>query len=363
MCRYMLRALELATRGAGAVSPNPMVGAVIVCDGEIIGEGWHQKYGEPHAEVNAIASVADESLLSRSTMYVTLEPCSHWGKTPPCSDLIIEKKIPRVVVGSIDLYHEVCGGGIARMRAAGIEVEIGVMERECDELNKRFFKAQTDGRPYIILKWAETSDGFIDVCRPNDTSPAWMTGKECKKLVHRWRAEEDAIMVGRNTVVMDNPELTVREVDGRNPLRITFDQYLTLSIDYKVFNDEAPTLLITSRENGERATSKFEHCRNVEIETVDYSQDVLSQVVNMLSCRRVHSLFVEGGRELLQSFIDADLWDEARVFKSQLSAKMLYPKILTPQGISAPYIDSKFMRDVTVIDGVELLLFKREEHS
>lgn len=356
----MTRALELAARGAGNVSPNPMVGAVIVCDGEIIGEGWHQKYGEAHAEVNAIASVVDVSLLRRSTMYVTLEPCSHWGKTPPCSDLIIEKQIPRVVVGAADPYHEVCGGGIARMRAAGIDVTVGVLDKECGDLNRRFFKAQTDGRPYIILKWAQTSDGFLDACRSNDIPPVWMTGKECKQLVHRWRAEEDAIIVGRKTVEMDNPELTVRETNGRNPLRITLDRNLTLSVDNKIFNNEAQTILVTSHENRAVAIEKFAHNNRTEIESVDYSQNVLSQVINMLSCHRIHSLFVEGGRELLQSFIDANLWDEARIFKSPMNLHDLYPQLSTCAGVPAPVLSPKSTETITQIGEVLLLECKKD---
>lgn len=354
----MQRALELAARGAGSVSPNPMVGAVLVVANEIIGQGWHERYGEAHAEVNAIASVSEPSLLEDATMYVTLEPCSHWGKTPPCCDLIIRCKIPRVVVGCVDPYHEVCGGGIERMRAAGIEVIVGDMEQQCIDMNRRFFKAQTDGRPYIILKWAETADSFIDVCRPATTPPAWMTGAHCKRLVHMWRSEEDAIMVGRHTVEMDNPSLTVRQVEGRNPLRITLDKELKLDTHYRIFDNEAPTILITSHEMKDRAIAKFSQNERVEIESIDYAENTIAQILNILSCRRVHSLFVEGGRELLQSFLDSMLWDEARVFTSPLRCAELYPAIANPVGVPAPSF-SPTSESRTMVGEVELTICKR----
>lgn len=349
----MSRALELALRGAGSVSPNPMVGAVITVGDKIIGEGWHKRYGQPHAEVNAIDSVENQELLKQATMYVTLEPCSHWGKTPPCCDLIINKQIPRVVVGCIDPYHEVCGGGIERMRAAGINVEIGDMEAECQEINKRFFTSQTHGRPYVILKWAQTSDGYIDIQRPTTTPPAWLTGEQCKQLVHTWRAVEDAVMVGRKTVEMDNPSLTVRLTPGRNPLRITIDRNIVLGTHYNIFDNQASTLLITSHENRERATAKFLNNPMVEIDTIDYLQPTIPQILSILTQRRIQSLIVEGGTQLLQSFIDDGLWDQARIFTANIHSGELYESNPQPLGIAAPKIETQTTL-TEIIDGVEL---------
>lgn len=357
MHRFMQQALELAQRGIGRVSPNPLVGAVIVADGEVIGRGWHQQYGEAHAEVNAIADVADQGLLSGATMYVTLEPCSHWGKTPPCCDLIIRKGLAKVVVGCVDPYHEVCGGGIERMRAAGIDVRIGIMESECREMNRRFFTVQTHGRPYVILKWAQSIDGYIDIKRDTSLPPAWMTGDECRKLVHEWRAVEDAIMVGRRTVVMDNPSLTVRHAEGRNPLRVTMDRNLVLDSTYTIFDKEAQTLLLTDRVNLNRAIEKFGDIATLSINGLNYERPIIEQVLSTLTARRVQSLIVEGGTELLQSFIDTNLWDEARVFTSPHCISDLYPSVALPQGVAAPAIGATGC-SINIIDGVELRTIK-----
>lgn len=351
---FMQYALTLAARGVGNVSPNPMVGAVIVHDGVIIGQGWHEKYGTAHAEVNAIESVINPELLKYSTMYVTLEPCSHWGKTPPCCDLIISKNIPRVVVGCVDPYHEVQGNGLKRLKSADVEVITGVLEAECLELNKRFIKSKTTGIPYIVLKWAQTADGLLDVSRQQGSRPIWITGTACKKLVHQWRSEEDAIMVGTKTVIMDNPTLTAREVSGRNPVRITFDRELVLNSTYNIFNNEAETILITSQENRENAIAKFSANTHVQVEGIDYSIATLPQVLTILSRRNLNSLFVEGGRELLQSFIDSQLWDEARIFTSPLSSRELYPNSDYADGVYAPEIPTKTHERHSEIEGVEL---------
>lgn len=355
----MKRALELARRGAGNVSPNPMVGAVVVHNGQVIGEGWHQEYGQAHAEVNAINSVENQEFLRESTMYVTLEPCSHWGKTPPCCDLIIAKGIPEVVVGCVDSYHKVSGEGIRRMSEAGVRVVVGDMERECVELNRRFFMVQNQGRPYIILKWAQTADGMLDVRGSAEVAPAWLTGAEGKRLVHRWRAEEDAIMVGRRTVEMDNSSLTVREVEGRNPLRITMDRDLKLDTTRSIFDDSAPTILLTSLENREAAMKKFAQCRSVRIEAINYQDEVLSQVLRILSCARVQSLFVEGGRELLQSFIDAGLWDEARVFTSVMSSDALYHSLVDRVPTFAPELRDGLVMSRQMVGSSELIVYRR----
>lgn len=336
----MALALELASRGAGTVSPNPMVGAVIVHPTKgVIGSGWHKKYGEPHAEVNAMESVEEQhmELLKESTMYVNLEPCSHYGKTPPCCDLIIRHRIGRVVVGSVDSNPQVAGRGIQKIRESGIPVTLGVMEKEALELNKRFFMMHSQGRPYIILKWAQTSDGYMDAVRPREVPVRWMTSPQCKKRVHQWRATEDAIIVGRATAMMDNPTLTVRQAEGKNPIRIVMDRSLRLEPELNLFNSDAPTILLTAPDNLEKAIVKHAGNHRTEIDTLDFSQpDTISQLLNNLACRRVQSLIVEGGAELLGSFIEQNLWDQARIFTSQLSLSELYPGKGYNTGVKAP---------------------------
>lgn len=306
--KYMQRCLELARKGVGSVSPNPMVGCVIVYNDTIIGEGYHERCGEAHAEVNAVRSVAKPELLTESTLYVTLEPCAHFGKTPPCSDLIIEKKIPKVVIGTIDPFAEVAGKGIEKLKKAGIEVTLGLLESECRELNKRFFTFHQKQRPYIILKWAQTQDGFIDVKRNSADfgKPTWITGDEALVRVHQLRAEEDAIMVGTNTAEKDDPSLTVRHCKGKNPLRIVLDQNLRLSGNLKLFDDSTPTLVFNATKNDVQ--------KNTEFIAVDFDESLLSRTLDVLYQKSILSLIVEGGKQLLQSFIDQNLWDEAQVY-------------------------------------------------
>lgn len=325
---YMMRAIDLARLAEGHTSPNPMVGAVVVgADGQILGEGYHHRAGEAHAEVNAIRAVDDHATLSSSVIYVTLEPCSHYGKTPPCADLIIESGIRRVVVGCVDPYEKVSGRGIEKLRAAGIEVTVGVLQSECRELNKRFITAQTLDRPYIILKWAQSADGFLDIERAPTTAPAWFTGEAARKMVHLWRAEEDAIMVGRKTAELDNPSLTVRAVAGRNPIRIVLDQNGVLSDNLHLFDGAAQTIVYTAQK----------HVRtNCEMEILDYSQPIVSQILSSLNQRGIQSLIVEGGGMLLNSFIDSDLWDEARIFTSAHPVAHYYPAIGNIKGVAAP---------------------------
>jgi len=305
---WMQRCLELAANGRGQVSPNPMVGCVIVHEGRIIGEGFHRQYGGPHAEVHAINSVQDAGLLAESTLYVSLEPCSHYGKTPPCADLIISKGIKKVVVACTDVNPKVAGQGIQKLRDAGIEVTTGVLEAEARELNKRFFTFHQQQRPYIILKWAQTLDGFIDIDRQASTQPAptWITSEQLKPLVHKWRTEEDAIMVGTQTVLMDNPKLTAREWEGRNPLRIFIDKDLRVSHDFAVYDGSAPTWVLCA--------APPVHPAKAENVVLDFTKDILPQLMEKLYQQQIQSLIVEGGRTLLQSFISAGLWDEARVF-------------------------------------------------
>ncbi|HRS53852.1 MAG TPA: bifunctional diaminohydroxyphosphoribosylaminopyrimidine deaminase/5-amino-6-(5-phosphoribosylamino)uracil reductase RibD, partial [Bacteroidales bacterium] len=249
---YIRRCFDLARLGMGKVAPNPMVGCVIVNGNKIIGEGYHQEYGGYHAEVNAINSVIDKDLLKTAVLYVNLEPCAHYGKTPPCTDLIISSQIPKVVISNVDPFEKVAGKGINKLRAAGISVIVGVLKQDGKELNKRFFTFCEQKRPYIILKWAQSLDGFIDKERNSNEKlkgPTWITGDFFKKVVHKWRAEEQAIMVGTNTAINDNPKLTVREVPGKNPLRIVIDRVLKLPHNLNLFDSSTPTLVLTEQKN------------------------------------------------------------------------------------------------------------------
>lgn len=302
---YMQRCIELAQNGAGNVSPNPMVGAVVVCADKIIGEGYHQLYGEAHAEVNAIKAVKDKSLLSKATIYVSLEPCAHFGKTPPCSDLIIDSRIPNVVIGCTDPFAQVSGKGIEKLKNAGITVSVGILEKECLELNKRFFTFHEKKRPYIILKWAQSQDGFMDKKR-TDTCPTinWITEPNTKQLTHKWRSEEDAILIGKNTAINDNPELTTRVVDGKNPIRIVVDRKLKLPKDLKIFNSEAKTIILNELKNEGNDSILY---KKVNFES--FFDDLWSVCIE----NDIISLIVEGGAFTINQFIENDLWDEARV--------------------------------------------------
>lgn len=305
----MRRALELATLGRGQVSPNPLVGCVIVHDASqrIIGEGWHQRYGEAHAERNAIASVRpeDEQLLPESTAYVTLEPCSHFGKQPPCADLLIEKRIGRVVCCNGDPFPLVAGSGFAKLRAAGVSVEVGLLAEEGRRLNARFFTAVEQQRPYVVLKWAETMDGYL---AGPEGQPVQISGPLAQRLVHRWRAEEDAILVGTNTARTDNPRLNVRLVPGRNPVRIVIDKQLRLDATLNLFDDSQPTLGYNF--------IKTETVGQTTYIQLSPDKPFLPQLLADLHQRRIQSVLVEGGTTLLNSFIEAGLWDEMRVFRA-----------------------------------------------
>ncbi len=305
--KYMRRCLELAVRGCGHVAPNPMVGAVVVCDGKIIGEGYHRQYGKPHAEPNAIASVKDTSLLKRSTLYVNLEPCSHFGKTPPCSQLIVDKQIPRVVVGMQDPYPQVSGNGIRMMRQNGIEVITDVLKDECEALNKRFLTFYLRFRPYIILKWAQSSDGFMDRVREfgDGQQAARLSSDYTRMQVHKLRAEEAAIMVGTRTAILDNPSLTVRHWQGKHPLRIFIDKDLSVPATHHLLDGSTPTLVFTSLQK--ESTSCIEYYR------LDFSGNILPQMMGCLYERKIQSLIVEGGAFLLNAFLEAGMWDEIHV--------------------------------------------------
>ena len=303
----MRRCLELAKNGLGTTYPNPMVGSVIVCDGKIIGEGWHKKSGEPHAEVNAVNSVKDKSLLKRATIYVSLEPCSHFGKTPPCCDLIIENKIPNVVVGTVDSNIKVAGNGIKKLIEAGAKVTVGILEEECKELNKRFFTFHEKKRPYVILKWAESKDGFIAPLSKSEQKPVWITNKFSRQLVHKWRSEEQAILVGTNTVIEDNPKLDVRDWTGKNPIRIVLDQNNQIPKESHILDNQVKTIIFSDIP---KATKE----ENTTFESIDFKQNLAEQILNVLYKYQIQSVIIEGGSRTLQTFIDENLWDEARVF-------------------------------------------------
>jgi diaminohydroxyphosphoribosylaminopyrimidine deaminase / 5-amino-6-(5-phosphoribosylamino)uracil reductase len=305
---YMSRCIELAALGAGNVAPNPMVGCVIVYNGKIIGEGFHQKYGQAHAEVNAVNSVTDRELLKSSVMYVSLEPCAHHGLTPPCADLIVREQIPKVVIGIADPFAEVAGKGIERLQNAGLEVEVGVLEKECRELNRRFFTFHTRKRPYIILKWAQTADGFIDTDRliPNYGQPTWITGDTALRLVHKIRSEENAIMVGTFTAEKDNPHLTVRHWAGDNPTRILIDKNLRLPQNLNLFDGTVPTIIFNSQ--------KQEITGMVSWVKIDFQKNIVPQMLEELYARKILSLIVEGGKQLIESFSGSGIWDEMHVY-------------------------------------------------
>ncbi|MCB0399948.1 MAG: bifunctional diaminohydroxyphosphoribosylaminopyrimidine deaminase/5-amino-6-(5-phosphoribosylamino)uracil reductase RibD [Winogradskyella sp.] len=319
---YIKRCLQIAKNGLGTTRPNPMVGAVIVYNNRIIGEGFTSPYGGPHAEVNAINAVNNKSLLKDSTMYVTLEPCSHFGKTPPCSNLIIEHKILNVVIGCVDDNPEVAGKGIAKLREHGCHVIVGVLEKECKEHLKRFFTFHNKKRPYIILKWAETQDGFIAPKTKDEQKPVWITNIYSRQLVHKWRAEEQAILVGTNTVIEDNPSLTVRDYEGQNPIRIVLDLNNKLNNNYLVFDSSAKTMKLTNKE-------------------LNINKPLASQICHILYQNNINSVIVEGGAYTLQTFIDEDLWDEARLFigKTQFG-----------EGLKAPKFKGRLVAEQHIID-------------
>lgn len=306
--KYMLRCIELARNGMKNAQPNPMVGAVVVCDGRIIGEGYHVRCGEGHAEVNALASVRKEDLplLKKSTIYVSLEPCAHYGKTPPCAELIISKALKRVVVGCVDPFAKVQGKGIAMIREAGIEVTVGVLEKECEELNKSFMTFHGKQRPMVTLKWAQSADGFIGSAE--GAPRAIISNRFTAMICHKRRAEHQAIMVGRRTALLDNPSLNVREWAGGNPVRIVIDRNNSLPRTLNLFDGSTPTIVVVGSDCDVNPGET-----NVEFMRVDFGTCVIEQVLDALYSRGIQTLLVEGGRELLQGFIDSECWDKAYV--------------------------------------------------
>jgi len=332
----MLRCIDLAKSGKGFVAPNPMVGSVIVYNDKIIGEGWHRKYGTAHAEVNAINSVVDKSLLKESTMYVNLEPCSHFGKTPPCADLIIETQIPHVVIANIDTSPNVSGNGIAKLRNAGIDVITGVMEKEAAELNCRFFTYHEKQRPYIILQWAQTADGFIDKFRlTSEQRPEIISNRLSRTISHKGRTEEAAIFVGTGTVLADNPMLTARFWYGCNPVRLVIDRQGKIPTDFEIFNGDVQTFIFTEHKNKDSGNN-FAHI------FIDNWNDILEQVLNCLFCQKIQSVIIEGGAKLLQSFIDVGLWDETRIF---INNRFLFDGVKAPRLFNAQQISTEQLYD------------------
>ena len=342
--KYIKRCIELAKNGLGTTSPNPMVGSVIVYNDAIIGEGYTSPYGGNHAELNAINSVKDKETLKKATLYVSLEPCNHFGKTPPCSDLIVKCQVPKVIIGCIDPFDKVAGKGVEKLRKHGCNVEVGVLEDECVELNKRFFTCHTKKRPYIILKWAETKNGLVDkICHSEldlepyhkklkqvqfDASlakPIWITNQYSRQLVHKWRSEEQAILVGTNTAINDNPKLDVRNWQGKNPIRIVLDRNLRIPKNYHLFDKRIKTIVLTEKKNEEGA-------ENLIYEQIDFSKDIAKQICEVLYNYTIQSVIIEGGSRTLQTFIDANLWDEARVFIGDVNFN---------KGVNAPVIEGK----------------------
>lgn len=339
--KYIRRCIQLAQNGMINAAPNPMVGAVIVYRDKIIGEGYHARCGEAHAEVNAIRSVSDEQLLTKSTLYVSLEPCSHYGKTPPCADLIISKGIPRVVVGCIDPFSQVSGRGIQKLRNAGIDVTVGVLEAECRRLIRRFITFNTQKRPYITLKWAQSADGFIDTIRENG-SPVILSTPLNLAYVHKQRAEHQAILVGRRTALLDNPSLTVRHWYGKNPLRLVIDRNLSLPPSLHLFDGSNPTIVFTEQPKPMG--------KNVSCVALDFHSDILSQIMDKLFRNNIQSLLVEGGASLSQSFIDAGLWDEIYIEHAQS---------VLGDGVKAPQVPAGYKAEYELRDRVTVSHYVR----
>ncbi len=321
---YMYRCIELARLGAGFTAPNPMVGAVLVYNGRIIGEGYHQQYGHAHAEVNCIGSVKkdDEQFIPQSVLYVSLEPCVHFGKTPPCADLIIDKKIPKVVIGCRDPFKQVNGKGIEKLLSAGVVVEQGILEKECIDLNKRFFTFHVQHRPYIILKWAQSGNGRLANA---DYSRVLISNEFTNRLVHKWRSEEASVLVGTRTALMDNPFLNVRLWNGPDPIRLVSDMNLDLPLSLNLFDGQIKTIVFN--------TVKHEEKHNLFYYQVTNDVNLVHQVVHALYQLKIQSVLVEGGAKLLQSFIDEGMWDEARIIENE--------ELMIEAGISAPVLQNQ----------------------
>lgn len=330
----MLRCIQLARNGLGSTYPNPMVGCVIVHDGKIIAESWHKRAGEPHAEVNAVNQIPDKEILKKSTLYVSLEPCAHHGKTPPCADFIIQYQIPKVVVGTIDPFAKVNGLGIWKMQDAGIEVISGVLEKECRELNKRFFTFHQEKRPYVILKWAQTADGFM---ASENGGQKWITNEYSRQLVHKWRTEEQAILIGTTTAETDNPQLNARLWNGNQPVRLVLDRELKLNSGLNLFAGNQRTIVFTEKQKGNQS--------NLEFVQVQFDENISESVLDKLYELGIQSVIIEGGKKTLQSFIDKGLWDEARIFTSStnwnsgIKSPEIFGKLIESKNISSDKLE------------------------
>ena len=327
--KYIKRCIEIAKNGLSSAMPNPSVGAVIVHNDVIIAEGFTSVYGGNHAEVNAINAVKDKSLLDKSTLYVSLEPCSHFGKTPPCCDLIIKNNIPNIVIGILDSNEKVDGNGIKKLIEAGKNVTIGILEKECYESNIRFFTFNEKKRPYIILKWAETQNGFIAPLNRNEQKPVWITNEFSRQLVHKWRSEEQAVLVGTQTAIDDNPELNVRDWSRKNPVRIVLDLHNRIPKESHIFDNQQKTIVITKNK-------------------INFQNNLAREITNLLFIENIQSVIIEGGTKTLQTFIDENLWDEARIFKGN---------VFFEDGIKAPIFNKKWHSKTRIVDD-ELLIFK-----
>lgn len=326
--------MQIAQNAIGISRPNPAVGAVIVHENIIIGESFTSVYGGNHAEVNAINSVKNKEILKNATIYVTLEPCSHFGKTPPCADLIVKHQFKKVVIGCIDSNSLVAGKGIERLQNAGIEVIVGVLENECREHHKRFFTFQEKKRPYIVLKWAQTKDGFIAPESKNEQKPIWISNQYSRQLVHKFRAQEQAILVGTKTVLDDNPALNLRDWFGNHPTRIVIDKDLKISKNLFVYDETAKTIFLTAFKNVPKNTSE-----NLFFEGIDFDKNVAKQICDVMQKHQIQSVLIEGGTKTIQTFIDENLWDEARVFESEITFD---------KGVKAPVISSKIASEMTI---------------
>lgn len=309
--KYLSRCIQLAENGLGTTYPNPLVGSVIVCKDKIIGEGWHQFPGGPHAEVAAVNSVADKSLLNESTLYVNLEPCSHFGRTPPCADMIISLQIPEVVIGTEDPNPIVAGNGIRKLREAGIKVTSRILHEECLKFNRRFFTFHQQKRPYVILKWAESADGFVSPHKKEDRAPVWISNRYSRQLVHKWRTEESAVMVGTNTAVVDNPRLDARMWTGKNPTRVVIDRSGKVPSDSYLLDGKIKTIVICGAERQSLS-------ENVIFEKAAFGDCLPQEILEILFRHQLQSVIIEGGSHTLQAFLNAGLWDEIRRFSSNV---------------------------------------------
>lgn len=326
--------MQIAKNGIGISRPNPSVGAVIVHENKIISEGFTSVYGDNHAEVNAVNSVKNVAVLRESTIYVTLEPCSHQGKTPPCADLLVKHQFKKVVIGCVDSNSLVAGKGIERLKNAGIDVEVGILEKECREHLKRFFTVHEKNRPFIILKWAQTADFFMAPETKIQQKPIWISNQYSQQLVHKFRTQEHAILVGTNTVLSDNPKLNVRNWSGENPIRIVIDKELKTPKNLFVYDETVKTIFITSFTNSNQKSTE-----KLVFEGINFDANMAKQICDILQKHRIQSLIIEGGTKTVQTFIDENLWDEAYVFTSDKSFK---------NGLKSPILEAEIQSEIQI---------------